>query len=206
MAQKETRGVIVLGGRVDNTFTRLGQSLMAMGGLVDDISRKLIDFGKESMGVYKNYEDSMLDAQVALSTAYGQGTKELKSAMRELDTAATDWAANSIFHTNDVADAIAKAAHAGWDLDKIMEGVPAAMKLAQAGSLDLSQGVDYIIKSTNAAGISFGDLSEFIDEAVYAANSSAGDVEQFFEAMTRMGSTMRFTDSKEELLTSLHSS
>lgn len=203
MAQAQLNASVVLFGRVDNSIGQLGAALVSIGGTIDQMSRKLIDFGKESAQVYRDYEDSMLDAQVALSTIYGRNTRELSGVMKNLTAQTTEWAATTIFHTNDVADAVAKAAHAGWDEQKILSGIPAAMELAQAGGLDLSQSVDYIIKSTNAAGISFGDLTDFIDEWTFAANRSAGDVESFGEAMTRMGSTMRFSGSRQELLTML---
>ena len=203
MAEKTLNAWVVLGGKVDNSFQQIGQNLVNLGGSIDGISQKLINFGKESINTYRNYEDSMLDAEVAMSTTYGRGTKALQDVMNQLDRQASEWAASTIFHTDDVANAISEAAHANWDLEKIMEGLPAAMRLAQAGSLDLSTGLDYIIKSTNAAGIQFDDLSEWIDEWTYAANSSAGTVEQFGEAMLKMGSTMQFADNKEELLTML---
>ena len=203
MGEKQLNAWVVLGGRVDNSFQQLGTSLVTLGESVDGISQKLINFGKESVNTYRSYEDSMLEAQVALSTTYGKGTTALNNVMDELDRAASNWAATTIFHTDDVANAIAEAAHANWDLDKILTGMPAAMRLAQAGGLDLSTGLDYIIKSTNAAGISFEELESWIDEWTYAANRSAGDVEQFGEAMTKMGATMKFADNKEELLTML---
>ena len=111
------------------------------------------------------------------------------------------WAASSIFHTNDVANAISEAAHAGWDYDQILNGIPASMQLAQAGGLDLSEAVNYIVKATTAAGISFEDLSHFTDLWTFAANSSASTVGEFGEAMLRMGNTMRFVSDPEELMT-----
>lgn len=203
MAQKTMNATIVVGGRVDNSFGRIGTVLANVGAQVDEVSRKLINFGKESLETYRGYEDSMLDAQVALSTSYGRGTQALKQVMDTLDAQATEWAASTIFHTDDVANAIAEAAHANWDLDKILTGIPAAMRLAQAGGLDLSTSVDYIVKSTNAAGISFQDLDGWIDQWTFAANSSAADVQTLGEAMLRMGSTMKFAKNTEELLTLL---
>ncbi len=194
---------VVLGGKVDSSFTQLGNNLVMLGSSIDGISQKLINFGKESVNTYRNYEDSMLDAQVAMATTYGQGTRELNAVMSQLDRQASEWAATTIFHTDDVAAAIAEAAHANWDLDKILTGMPAAMRLAQAGGLDLATGLDYIIKSTNAAKISFSDLENWVDEWTYSANSSAGTVEEFGEAMLKMGATMRFADNKEELLAML---
>jgi TP901 family phage tail tape measure protein len=169
--------------------------------MVNGISQQLINFGKDSVNVYREYEKSMADAQVALSTTYGRGTQQLNTVMSQLDVAATEWAATTIFHTNDVANAISEAAHAGWDFDQIMSGIPAAMQLAQAGGLDLSEAVNYIVKSTNAAGIGFEDMGHFIDLWAFAANSSASTIGEFGDAMLRMGSTMRFAGNTEELMT-----
>lgn len=203
MAQATLNATVVLGGKVDNSFTQIGQSLALVGDVISGISRPLIDFGKQSLEVYRNYEDNMLDAQVALSTIYGRGTRELSAVMAQLDAQATEWAASSIFHTNDVSNAIAQAAHANWDLDMILEGIPAAMRLAQAGSIDLSEAINYIVKSTNAMGIEFEDVGSFIDEWTYAANSSAGTVETFGDAMLRMGKSMTFSQNRQELLSML---
>ncbi len=192
---------IVLNARVGNGFGKLGATLTELASLTSGMSQGLINFGESSTKVYREYEKSMKDAEVALSTTYGRGTKELSSTMTQLDVAATEWAATTIFHTNDVANAISEAAHAGWDFNKIMNGIPAAMELAQAGGLDLSNSVNYIVKATNAAGIGFEDMGHFIDLWTFAANSSASTVDEFGQAMLRMGSTMRFAADPEELMT-----
>ncbi|MSS16102.1 phage tail tape measure protein [Porcincola intestinalis] len=196
---------ILINAELGNGFSKVGATLTELGSLASSMSDKLIDFGKESVDVYRNYEKSMKDAEVALSTTYGRNTSELSGVMKNLDASATEWAATTIFHTDDVADAISNAAHAGWDFNQIMTGIPAAMELAQAGSIDLSDAVDYIVKSANAFGIEFdkdGDnLKNFIDLWTYAANSSASTVEEFGDAMLKMGSTMRFASDPEELMT-----
>ena len=192
---------IVINSRVGNGFANVGSTLMEMSSLVSGLSQQLIDFGKESTQVYRNYESAMKDAEVALSTAYGRGSKELAQVMANLDAAATQWAASTIFHTNDVANAISNAAHAGWDYEQIMSGLPAAMQLAQAGGIDLSTAINYITKATTAAGVEFGDLGNFIDLWIFAANSSASTVDEFGQAMLRMGSTMQWAANPAELMT-----
>ena len=182
-----------------NGFGQVGATLTELGTIVNGLSQKLINFGKESWEVYKDYEKSMHEAEVALSTSHGRNTKELAAAMDTLNAKATEWAATTIFHTDDVANAINQAAHAGWDLDQILNGIPVAMQLAQAGSMDLSDALTYITKSMSAFGVPYEELGEFVDMWVYAANSSVGDVQDFGDAMKKMGATMRFTDSKEEL-------
>lgn len=201
MATQTLETVIAINARVGNGFSQVGSTLSELGSMVNGVSQQLINFGKDSVNVYREYEKSMADAQVALSTTYGRGTQQLNAVMSQLDVAATEWAATTIFHTNDVANAISEAAHAGWDFDQIMSGIPAAMQLAQAGGLDLSEAVNYIVKSTNAADIGFEDMSRFIDLWAFAANSSASTIGEFGDAMLRMGSTMRFAGNIEELLT-----
>ena len=201
MASQTLETVIAINARVGNGFAQVGATLTELGSMVNGVSQQLINFGKDSVKVYREYEKSMADAEVALSTVYGRGTRELNQVMTQLDVSATEWAATTIFHTNDVANAISEAAHAGWDFDQIMSGIPAAMQLAQAGGLDLSEAVNYIVKSTNAAGIGFEDLGNFIDLWAFAANSSASTIGEFGDAMLRMGSTMRFAGNTEELMT-----
>jgi TP901 family phage tail tape measure protein len=193
--------IIAINARTGSGFSEVGATLTELGSLVDGLSQELIEFGEDSVQVYRDYEKSMKDAEVALSTTYGRSTKELSTVMTQLDASATEWAATSIFHTNDVANAISEAAHAGWDYNQIMSGIPAAMQLAQAGSLDLSEAVNYIVKATNAAGVEFEDMSNFIDLWAFAANSSASTIGEFGEAMLKMGSTMRFAGDTEELMT-----
>lgn len=192
---------IVINSRVGNGFANVGSTLMEMSSLVSGLSQQLIDFGKESTQVYRNYESAMRDAEVALSTAYGQGSKELAQVMANLDAAATQWAASTIFHTNDVASAISNAAHAGWNYEQIMSGLPAAMQLAQAGGIDLTTAINYVTKATTAAGVEFQDLGNFIDLWIFAANSSASTVDEFGQAMLRMGSTMQWASNPAELMT-----
>ena len=202
MAQTITTN-IVINAKTGNGFSAVGATLTELGSLVNGVSQELINFGKESVDVYRNYELSMKDAEVALSTTYGRGTTELSTVMSQLDASATEWAATTIFHTNDVANAIAEMAHAGWDYEQIMAGMPGAMKLAQAGNMDLSESVDYIVKSTNAAGIEFEDIGTFIDHWAFAANSSATTIDELGAAMLRMGGTMKFAGNTDELLTML---
>lgn len=202
-ATQKLTTIISINAEAGKGFSQVGSTLTELGSIVDGISERLISFGKDSLGVYRDYEKAMRDTEVALSTAYGRDSQQLGEVMESLDGAATDWAAQTVFGTQDVANAVAEAAHAGWRYEEIMSGIPAAMELAQAGSIGLSEAVNYIVKATNSAGIGFEDMGEFIDKWVFSANSSASTVEEFGEAMLRMGSTMRFTGNTDELMTLL---
>lgn len=203
MAQKTLNAFVVIGGRVNNSFGQLGTQLINLGNTVDEISEKLINFGKASLQVYQSYEDNMLAAEGALATKYGKDSTMLKGIMQDLDTAAKNWANHSRFHTDDVGNAMLQAARAGWSFEEIMDGIPAAMRLAEAGGLDLSQGLDYIVTSTKAAGVELKDLDRWVDLWAFSANSSAGSIEEFGQAIEKMGATTKFTDGPEELMTLL---
>lgn len=200
MAQTQLGATIVISGRVDNTFGRIGDALTVLGNQVNEISEKLIHLGEESINIYRDYEDNMLAAQVALATTYGRNTTELMDVMKGLNIAAQEWAATTIFHTDDVSLAISNAAHAGWNYEEILIGIPAAMQIAMAGQMDLSDALDMVIKILNATGLQFEDVIPLIDQWGYAANSSATNIDEMGMAMMRMGSTMQFADNTAELM------
>lgn len=200
--QKELRANIVLGGRTDKTFGHLGTALEALGGQIDRISQRVIDFGRQSVETYVNYEDAMLDAKVAMATQY-DSTNELNRAMETLDKAAMQWSASSRFTTDDMANAISNASHAGWDLQQVLNGVPAAMNISLAGGMDLAGGLEYLVDITNAAGLSFSELTELTDYWAYAANSSSTTIPEMGAAMQKMGATMQFVKGDMAGLTTM---
>lgn len=202
MAGKQLQAEVVIGGRTTSGFDSLASKMMNLGHIVDMVGSHVREWEKESVETYKNYETYMLEAKGAMSANY-KSTTQLENAYSGLQQKAQEWAASSIFHTNDVAKAISEAAHAGWEYDEMLEGIPRAMVLAQAGNTDLSSGLDMLIKTINGTGIAFEDSGRFVDEWVMAANSSATTVSELGEAMERMGATARFGNSTGELLTML---
>ena len=201
MAQQVLQTIIAINAQAGSGFSEVGSTLTQLGAQIDGISEKLIGFGKDSLKVYEDYEKNMAEARSALATRYGRDTQELDKAMKQLDAQARQWASSTIFHTDDVGNAITEAAHAGWDLEEILTGIPAAMELAQAGSIDLSDAVYYITEAAKAGKIEFGNLADFIDMWAYAANNSNGTIESFGDTMLRLGSVMNFAGTREELLT-----
>ena len=199
---RELQTTVVLNGRATSGFTALADKVTQLGYVISQVGGQVGEWEKESLETYKNYETYMLEAKGAMS-ATTETASELERAYADLNVKAQEWAGNTIFHTNDVAKAISEAAHAGWDYEKMLQGIPQAMVLAQAGNTDLSSGLDMLIKTLNGTGTAFENSGEFVDQWVMAANSSATTVSELGEAMEKMGATARFGDSTEELLTML---
>lgn len=215
MAQREVKAGIVLGGRVDGSVNVIGAKLdelagkadllgekwLRQGARIDQVGRQIINLGKESVSVYRNYEDGILETRSVLQGVYGNN--ELNKVMESLEKHAQKWAASTIFHTDDVADAMATAAHAGWDYEEILSGLPSAMLAAQAGGMELTQTVDYLAKMLAATNTPFSESERLIDEWARAADLVATDIPELGNAFIRLGSSAQFADSNEELLTML---
>lgn len=215
MAQREVKASIVLGGRVDGSVNVIGAKLdelagkadllgekwLRQGAQIDQVGRQILNLGKESVSVYRNYEDGILETRSVLQGVYGNN--ELNKVMESLEKHAQRWAASTIFHTDDVADAMATAAHAGWDYEKILAGLPSAMLAAQAGGMELTQTVDYLAKMLAATNTPFSESGRLIDEWARAADLVATDIPELGNAFIRLGASAQFADSNEELLTML---
>lgn len=199
---RELRTDIVVGGKAHSSFYQLGDEIQSMGNMVNGLSEKLITFGKESVEAYSSYEDYMLDAKVALRTQYDNAA-DLEKAMGRLDKAALQWASDSRFTTQDVAEGISNAAHAGWNLNQILNGVPAAMNVSLAGSMSLAEGLEYLVDISNAAGVEFGDLTDLVDYWAFAANSSSNTIPEMGQAMQKMGATLQFVKGDMAGLTTM---
>ena len=215
MAQREVKAGIVLGGRVDGSVNVIGAKLdelagkadllgekwLRQGARIDQVGRQIINLGKESVSVYRNYEDGILETRSVLQGVYGNN--ELNKVMESLEKHAQRWAASTIFHTDDVANAMATAAHAGWDYEEILAGLPSAMLAAQAGGMELTQTVDYLAKMLAATNTPFSESGRLIDEWARAADLVATDIPELGNAFIRLGASAQFADSNEELLTML---
>ena len=201
MAQHESKSTIVVGGRADSTFAGLRNQIQTFGEQIEGISRKLIDLGKESVNTYRTYENGILETRSVFDDVYGES--KLNKIMDDLESRATKWAANSIFHTDDVANAMADAAHAGWTYEQMINGLPSSMLAAQAGGLDLSTTVDTLAKMLASTSTDFRDSERFIDEWAKSSDLVATDMGEMGEAFLRLGAAAQFADSNEELFTML---
>ena len=96
MAQREVKAGIVLGGRVDGSVNVIGAKLdelagkadllgekwLRQGARIDQVGRQIINLGKESVSVYRNYEDGILETRSVLQGVYGNN--ELNKVMEQL--------------------------------------------------------------------------------------------------------------------------
>lgn len=202
MAQNRVEKTIFLNGQLGVGFDKMVSGVLAFGNGLEQVGQKAKEFLGDSLDVYKDYESNMLAAKFALSAQY-KDASELNKIMQQLGKSAAEWAETSIFHTSDVSEAINEAAHAGWDLEQIMAGIPKAMLISQAGGMELSEGLDYLIKMINSTGSEFEDAGSIVDQWAMAANSSATNIQELGDAFKALGASAQFGDSTAELFTML---
>lgn len=203
MANSSITTNVILNGSVGAGFTQLSDKLVTLGATVMGISQQISGWLKDSSDTYRDYETIMLEVHQAMKVAYkeaGMSTSDLKNDFAGLEAAVQKWASTSIFHVSDVSEAVLAATRAGWSYDQMLEGIPAAMALAQAGGMDLSTALGLLVPVLAASGTEFKDSTKLIDQWAYAANHAPTTIEEMGNAMTKMGATMQFADSNEELL------
>jgi len=202
LAQDQVTKTLVLNGRVGAEFNNMVGRVMQFGEVLEQLGSKAGQFLGESLDVYKDYESNMLAAKFALSSQY-KDASQLNKVMEQLGDSAAKWAETSIFHTSDVSQAINEAAHAGWSLEEILQGIPQAMLISQAGGMELSEGLDYLVKMINSTGSGFEDAGTIVDQWAMAANSSATNIQELGDAFMALGASAQFGDSTSELFTML---
>lgn len=208
MAQQQLNAQIVLRGSVEgvNSISKaldsVGNSLINLGYWVDRVSEKLIDFGMDSLTLFRDYQDGLLAVKGIWSQQY-EDIDDLNAVIESLDSVMRGWAATTRYTASEVITATVEAARAGWDYNEIMAGMPTVMDLAAAANMDLASATDYVVSALAVTDTSFEDSQTLIDQWVKAANNSKTTIEQLGMAVDRMGATAQYTESTAELYTLL---
>ncbi|MBQ8507222.1 MAG: phage tail tape measure protein [Clostridia bacterium] len=196
MAQQTLHTVISIGGRVDNSFGALGESLIVLGSQIDQISQKAINFGKESLLSYASYDDAMREAQAA--------GKFTATEMERLDELNRQIAQTSIYSNTEAANAMAELVKRGYGLEEVETMLPSVLDLAMAGNLELSDSVDYLGTTLKALHEDATFTDDLADMMTVASDISASDIDTLGESIMRLGSGVgMFRGGAKEVLTFL---
>ena len=188
---------IVLGGKVASSFEQIGKKLTETGELVNQLSGKLIDFGKESVEEYVNYEQAMKEIYSLGEYTY--------TDMEKLHAYNKEIAQSSLYTNTELANAELLIAQAGLSVDEAYKVLPNVLKLATVGSLDMADSVDYLVSSLNSLGLGMDQAETLTDQMAKTAALGMTDIDTLGEAMMRLGSMSGkfFTGGSSEILTIL---
>lgn len=184
MGQQVLKTVIALSGRVDNSFGKIGEALLGVGSQVDALSQKIIDFGKDGIEKYIDYDDVMREVQ-ALGEYDGK-------TMRALDEYNKSIAQTSRYTMEQAAQAEVLMAQLGLNMEQTKTLMPTTMNLATAANIELADSLDYLYYTLNALGEPMDYANTLSDQMSKAAAISAADINTLGQSMQRLGSGAQF--------------
>lgn len=184
MGQQILQTVITLSGRVDNSFGNIGAALLNVGSHIDALSQKLINFGKESIEEYVQYDDVMREVQ-----ALGEYDDKTMRVLNEYNKAI---AQTSKYTMDQAAQAEVMMAQLGLNMDQTKTLMPTVMNLATAANIDLADSLDYLYYTLNALGMPMEYANTLSDQMSKTAAISAADIDTLGQSMQRLGSGAQF--------------
>lgn len=193
MGQQTLRTVIVLSGRIDNTFGKVGESLITLGNEIDTISQKIIGFGKESTKEFVEYDDIMREVQAL-------GEYDTKT-MRALDEYNKSIAQTSKYTMDQAGQAEVLMAQLGLNMDETRTLMPTVMDLATAANIELADSLDYLYYTLNALDMPMEQANMLADQMSKASAISAADIDTLGQSLQRLGSGAQyFVGGSDEVL------
>ena len=139
----------------------------------------LWDFGKDVVNTGIGFDREMSAVQAVLGK---DGTVE---TMQKLRSEGLKQARQSIFTSEEVADAYYYMGMAGWDATQMTAGLPGILNLAAASGDDLRQTSDIVTDSITAFGLTANDVSRYTDILAATATNANTDV-------AKMGQTFQY--------------
>ena len=198
-SSKEMELAIKIAGKVEASFTnalgKAGSGVMqlsktitaataAAAAAVGAIAVAAVNVGKE-------FETAM--SQVQATMLLDTGTAEGAAAMATLEEAARECGRTTAFSATEAAEALNYLALAGYNADEAATALPAVLKLAGAGAMDLARASDMVTDSMSALGIEAteANLNTFADQLAQTASKANTSVSQLGVAILTVGGTAK---------------
>lgn len=171
--------------RIAQSFSGWGEKIGAVASLINDeilqpMTDKLIDIGKDSFGAYAGFEQGMAEVK-AISGATAD-------EMDALNKKALEVASTSAFTSAQIADGFKYMAMAGWKPQQMLDGIEAIESLASATGSDLGSTSDIVTDALTAFGLTAEDAAHFADVLAVASSNANTNV-------SMMGETFKYVSS-----------
>lgn len=147
--------------------------LSAVTGVVAGVSTAIAGVGVAAAKVGSDFEAGMSEV-AAISGASGDDFKKLSDKAKEMG-------ATTKFSATESAEALKYMAMAGWDTQKMVDGLDGVMNLAAASGEDLGTVSDIVTDSMTAFGLAADKAGHFSDVLATASSSSNTNVSMLGE-------------------------
>ena len=161
-----------------NSTDKANDGFTVMKGVVTDLASEGLQLLTEGLKEVSKYVlNTGMDFEYAMSEV-----KAISGASADdielLTEKAKQMGATTKFSASESAAAFKFMAQAGWDTNKMLEGIEGVMALAAAGGADLALSSEIVTDGLTAMGYAAGDAGRLADVMAQAANKSSTDVEQ----------------------------
>lgn len=143
--------------------------------LVQQATRAVIEFAKDSVRVGAEFEQSMAGVQ-AVTGATGVEFNKLSDFARELGK-------TTMMSAQESADAMKFLGMAGWETSEIMAGLPAILDLTIASGKDFASVADIVSDNLTAFGMSADQATQYTDALAYAMSHSNVNMDTLGESL-----------------------
>ena len=149
-------------GKIGDSISSVGKKLTI--GLTTPITAGLT----ASVKVLAEFEQTMSRVE-ALSGATAGELEQLRDKAQEMG-------ATTKYSANDAAEAFTYMAQAGWDTQKMLDGIDGVMNLAASDGIALADASSIVTTAINGFGLAASDAARFADVLAIASSASNADV------------------------------
>jgi len=164
-------------GIQNSPLTEMGRTLTSIGSSMT----KYVTLPVVALGTAAVYTGAQFDQAMSVVKAVSSATGDEFQKLRDQ---AIELGGTTVFSAKDAADGMGILAQAGFQVNEVMEAMPALLDLASAGQLDLSQAGLVLATTMNTFGESADQTARYADIFAQAAASTSTDVKQLAEAMS----------------------
>lgn len=189
--------------KVNSALNNMGESLERFGKKSEQLGKKLAPVSAVAAGIgglaiktAADFEAGMSEVG-AISGATGENLKKLEEKAKEMG-------ATTKFSASQSAEALKYMAMAGWDTQKMLDGLPGVMNLAAASGEELGTVSDIVTDAMTAFGLEASEAGRFADilaNASSRSNTNVGLLGESFKYVAPLAGAMGY--SAEDVATAL---
>ncbi len=174
----------------------VGSVMQKAGGVMSSAGKTLTTYatvpimglGAAAVAVGADFDESMSKVK-AISGATGEDFEKLRDKAREMGS-------KTKFSAKEAADAMVYMSMAGWNTNKVLDGIDGVMALAASSGEDLARTSDIVTDAMSAFGLEAKDAGHFSDILAAAsnnANTNVGLLGESFQYIATSAGTYKFS-------------
>lgn len=186
-----TRSASAAGAAIGRSFVSAGRGLANFGRNATQAQGSLFSLQRAALGLTAAFSFGSVISELRgfeSTMAQVQGvTRATGTEFDQLQGLARDLGRNTQFSAQEAAEGVLFLARAGQDTNTILQTLPATLKFAQAGALELGQAADFATNIMGAFGLGAEQTEQSLNALVTVANNANTDITSLASAISFVG-------------------